>query len=292
MLVTSVTKAETVVLVDVHNIAWRAAYVYSQFSDDAAYGFSRMLRSALRYARPPVLLVFAEDRAPTLRRRVFREYKANRAKVTARAVADPIPDVYRFLREVPSLIVHAEGYEADDVIGAFYYQRVKPHRKQTLVVSNDRDLYQLLDEKRLLIVGRDGLIDREKALVEELGGLDSAALVPCYKAILGDPSDNVPPIRPRMRRSAVVEFLNRHRTNDRIIRALREEWRFSAWEIREYVVRYRLLFKLRVTAPLQVEKVKLFGNDRFDFKEGLADAVGTKAERLEKARLRNVSVWA
>ena len=290
-------EAKSVVVVDLHNVAWRAAHVYGNIPfkslppsvPPAVFGAARMVLAALKYVQPPVLLVFALDDRPQLRRRYFGYYKANRKPVTARAVENPVPAVLDFARSVPSWVVRSEGREADDVVASVVAQHFLDH-DACLVVSNDHDLYQLLEYKNVLILAGKKLVDRWEAQ-EYFGGLERPCYIAHYKAVLGDVSDNVPPIRPRLRRARVVEVINRYPYS--VFRGLKAELRFSDYELREYALRLRLLFQLRRSLPLQVDVVKSYQEpaQSLSFPEEVLDAVGRRSEEAKKSALRHLSVW-
>lgn len=291
-------EAKSVIVVDLHNVAWRAAYIYSNIpfkslppsASPVVFGLARMVLAALKYVQPPVLLVFALDDRPQLRRRYFSYYKANRKPVTARAVENPIPAALEFAYGVPSWVVRSEGNEADDVVASVVTQHFLKH-DACLVVSNDHDLYQLLEYKNVLILAGKKLVDRWEAQ-EQFDGLERPYYIAHYKAVLGDVSDNVPPIRPRLRRARVVEVINCYPYS--VFRGLRTELHFSDYELREYVLRLRLLFQLRRGLPLQIDIVKTYRDpvQSLSFSEEVLDAVGRRSEEAKKFALRHLSVWA
>lgn len=156
----------------------------------ALYGVSVLLLKLLREEKPAGIVFTIDAPAVTHRRIAYADYKAGRA-----AAPDPLRvQIARFPELAAALGVplhQVPGWEADDVV-ATLTRRVRP----TLVVSGDTDLVQLVDaDTTVLFVGR-----RQKDHVRyDPDGVQArygfaAPGLPTYKAMAGDPSDNLPGI--------------------------------------------------------------------------------------------------
>ncbi len=105
------------------------------------------------------------------------------------ALVRRILDTYR----IP--IVEIEGQEADDVIATLARQ-AEESGEQTLVITGDLDLLQIVDERTTVLTTRRGISELgryDPAAVRERFGLDPD-LLPDYRGLKGDPSDNLPGI--------------------------------------------------------------------------------------------------
>lgn len=156
----------------------------------ALYGVSVLLLKLLREERPSGLVVTIDAPMQTHRRAAYAGYKAGRA-----AAPDPLrSQILRFPELAAALGVplhQVPGWEADDVI-ATLTRRLRP----TLVVSGDTDLLQVVnDDTKVLFVGQrqKDHIRYDVAQVHARYGIRPEGM-PTWKALAGDPSDNLPGI--------------------------------------------------------------------------------------------------
>ena len=186
------------ILIDGHSLAYRAFFALppdmanSQGElTNATYGFTSMLLNVLRDQQPTHIAV-AFDVGRSFRQEQYEDYKATRERMPdeLRTQIDRIQEVVRAFN-IP--IFTAEGYEADDVLATLAHQAA-PQCVQTLIVTGDRDLLQVGEDKSwVLTSGRkfsDTIIyDPQK--VQERYGLPPSQLID-LKAMVGDKSDNIP----------------------------------------------------------------------------------------------------
>jgi DNA polymerase-1 len=189
-------------LIDGHSLAYRAFYALpvENFSTttgqptNAVYGFTSMLINALRDEQPTHAAVAFDVSAPTFRHAEFAEYKATRSETPTdfRGQVSLIRDVLQALG-IP--IVTAEGFEADDVIATLATQ-AETEGMNVLVLTGDRDVYQLVTDHITVLMTRRGISEMTRFTPAELMaayGL-TAAQYPDFAALRGDPSDNLPGI--------------------------------------------------------------------------------------------------
>jgi DNA polymerase-1 len=210
------------VLIDGHALAYRA---YHALPDDlktskgeltnAVYGFTSMLLKVLQDEKPTHIAV-TFDKGPTFRHEVYTEYKAHRAKMPdeLRAQMDRVRRVVQTL-DIP--IYEEEGYEADDLLGTLARQAGE-RGLDTLIVTGDMDLLQLVDEHTRVLTSRwrfsDTVIYDVEGVEERYDGLDPDQLVD-YKALMGDKSDNIPGVYGVGEKTA-TKLLKRYQTLDGI----------------------------------------------------------------------------
>ncbi len=189
----------TLALLDGHSLAYRAFYALP--SDlatpagqvtNAVFGFTSMLIKLLGEEHPEAIAVAWDVRGPQFRRDLYPEYKAQR---------DSPPDLFAgqlpLIREVLEAFdirqIEAPGYEADDVI-ATMAARARADGWSVLVVTGDRDAFQLIDDAVSVMYTRRGISDTVKASpdwVEERYGIPPDRYRD-YAALRGDNSDNLP----------------------------------------------------------------------------------------------------
>ncbi|GGO20325.1 hypothetical protein GCM10010116_40740 [Microbispora rosea subsp. aerata] len=189
-------------LVDGHNLIWRAAFgfpapIYSRDKTrelTGVFGFFALLRVAIRdeLPHPPeVVVVFDGEHGSASRKNADSAYKANRpAGVAGLKPILALPDIKRGLDAYGIDWLEIDDAEADDVIATLVHRN--PGRPQ-LIMSGDRDFYQLLDDDVHVLntAMRPGTRHIGPAHVIERYGVTPAQW-PCFRALCGDPSDNIP----------------------------------------------------------------------------------------------------
>ncbi|MCC6628448.1 MAG: DNA polymerase I [Chloroflexi bacterium] len=159
----------------------------------AVFGFTRMLLDVLQTHQPEYILLTL-DSGPTFRHDEYAEYKAHRPVMPD----DFQRQVVRVKEVVDALnipIYQLPGYEADDVIGTMARQ-APAHGLQVLILTGDRDLLQVVAPAvEVLTPSSRSFSDAarrfDEAEVMARYGF-SPALLPDYKALTGDTSDNIP----------------------------------------------------------------------------------------------------
>lgn len=157
----------------------------SGFPCQAVYGFFKTLkRLCAKYA--PTKILLAWDSQKNLRRDIFAAYKANR-----QIFPDELAVQRKKIIEIASIMglpqLELDGYEADDII---FTATQSFSSNQIIIVSSDKDLLQLVDERiNQLDPAKDLLIDAEE--VVKIFGFN-AEKIGFYHALLGDASDNIP----------------------------------------------------------------------------------------------------
>ncbi|HUR50721.1 MAG TPA: DNA polymerase I [Mycobacteriales bacterium] len=189
-------------LLDGHSLAYRAFFALpvENFSTtdgqptNAVYGFTAMLINVLRDEQPTHVGVTFDISRSNFRHEAYDGYKATRSESPAdfKGQVSLVREVLDALR-IP--VVTAEGYEADDVIATLATQAAALDM-DVLVVTGDRDAFQLVDDRVTVLYNSRGVSDMRRMTpdaVQEKYGL-SPAQYPEFAALRGDPSDNLPGI--------------------------------------------------------------------------------------------------
>ncbi len=193
---------ERLLLLDGHSLSYRAFFALPQenFSTttgqttNAVYGFTAMLINVLRDEKPTHVAVAFDRSEPTFRHEQYQEYKAGRSKA---------PDEFRsqvgLIFEVLDVLgirrLSVAGYEADDIIATLATQ-AEAEGMEVLIVSGDRDTFQLISDKVTVLYNSRGVSDMRRFDAAELFtkyGL-TPQQYPDFAAIRGDNSDNLPGI--------------------------------------------------------------------------------------------------
>ncbi len=222
------------VLIDTANFLHRAFYAFPmQLTTpegqviNAVYGFASMLLALTKELEPTHIVAALESEKEVVFREIeFPEYKATRIPKSPEEQAaydSQFLLLLDFLKVARVKTLMAEGYEADDVIGTVARKIVASGQKsvEVVVASNDRDLMQLIGGQvrfYLPAVGkRSAKTYGEKEFLEEYG-FKPAQLVE-YKALRGDPSDNIPGVRGIGDKTA-TELINKYGTLEKIYKSI------------------------------------------------------------------------
>lgn len=163
----------------------------------AAFGLTRFLLKLLKDHDPDYLGVVM-DAGTSVRTEMYPDYKATREKMPdeLRASLPRIRDLVEAFR-IP--ILELQDHEADDVIGTLA-RLASESGVETVIVSGDKDFYQLIDDRvALLNPGRGGQANVDEEWVGVANAAERLGVPPervCdYLALIGDSSDNVPGAR-------------------------------------------------------------------------------------------------
>ncbi|MEA3355327.1 MAG: 5'-3' exonuclease H3TH domain-containing protein [Patescibacteria group bacterium] len=206
------------VLIDGHAIVYRAYYAFpatlktkSGEQANAVYGFLSILLSVIRELKPSHIAVSFDMDKPTFRHLEFADYKAQRPK-TDKELTDQLDLVHESVRRLNIPIFEVEGFEADDVIGTLakqsYQQKIK-----AVIVTGDQDAMQLVNDNVKVYTPARGRFSAKMYGEEEV--LDRYGFEPIqmidYKALCGDPSDNIPGIKgvgPKTAKGLIDKYVN------------------------------------------------------------------------------------
>ncbi len=186
------------VLIDGNAIMHRAFHALPPLNNqdgkptNAVYGFFMMLLKIVEDLQPEYLVVCFDKKAPTFRKQMYVGYQATRPKMSD-DLSPQFEVVHKALDRAKIKHFGVDGYEADDLIGTISKQ-AKEKDFQTIIVSVDRDLLQLVNGQVLMlapIVGMTKMTLFDQIKVREKYGLEPWQIVD-YKALVGDASDNYP----------------------------------------------------------------------------------------------------
>lgn len=189
---------DTYVIIDGYSLLFRAFFATQYFATsdgrptNALYGFTNMLFSLMEKDQPYGIAVVFDAPGKTFRHADYPEYKAHR-RDTEDALKQQLPVARELVAALGIPQIEITGYEADDLAGTLARMAVQKGL-HAMVVTGDRDQLQLVDENTTVRMTKRGLSDVEDYTPESFPRHFSfpPALIPDYKALRGDPSDNIP----------------------------------------------------------------------------------------------------
>lgn len=226
---TTVEDVPTLALIDGNSIAYRAFYALpedlatkSGQVTNAVFGFTRMLIRLIKDHHPEGVAVAWDVSRETFRTESYPEYKANRHKAPDH-FRSQLPLIDEVLEALHITQLREEGYEADDIIASLTEQATKDGW-DVLIVTGDRDAFQLIGDKVNVLYTRRGISDT--VLADEDWVTDKYGIAPSqyveYAALRGDTSDNLPGV-PGVGEKTAAKLIGEFGTIDGVYTAVADQ---------------------------------------------------------------------
>ena len=212
---------EKIILVDGNNLLFRSYYAtaYSGnlmqnskgFPTNAIYGFVNMINKIINEEEPKYMIV-AFDKGKTFRHEQYDFYKQGRSE-TPEELKVQFPIAKDILNAMGIKYYECDNYEADDIIGTFARYCDEEEDFIGTIVSSDKDLLQLIspDIDMKLLKQKDYIRYNEQTFFEDYG-IPPKQVVD-LKALMGDPSDNIPGVKGVGEKTA-LKLLQQYKTLD------------------------------------------------------------------------------
>lgn len=173
----------------------------------AVYGFLLILFKAIKDLQANYIVACFDTKAPTFRHIRFEEYKAQRPK-TPDGIVSQIPIIKEVLESFKIPIYAKEGFEADDLIATIV--KKTEDKSEVYILSGDLDNLQLVNDKiKVYTLGKgikDTVVYDAKRVVLRFGV--TPAQIIDFKALSGDPADNIPGV-PGIGKKTAAELIQK-----------------------------------------------------------------------------------
>ena len=192
-----------VILIDGNNFMFRSYYATAYtgnvmknskgFPTNALYGFINMMNKIIQEEKPEYMAV-AFDIGKNFRKMKYETYKDGRSE-NPDELKQQMPVAREVLNAMGIKYFELEPYEADDIIGTFAKKCEEDDDYEALIISSDKDLLQLISHETSvkLLKTKDSIKYNPKNFKEEWG-FEPIRMID-YKALAGDPSDNIPGVK-------------------------------------------------------------------------------------------------
>ena len=160
---------------------------------NAIFGFLNMFLKMIDAFNPDGVVVAFDKGKPRVRMEMLPQYKAQRPPMDPDLHAQ-FPMIKELLAALNVPILQSEGWEGDDILGTMA-RLGEEAGCDMLLVTGDRDMYQLVTEHVNVVSTRKGLSDVAIMTPESVDDLYhgiTPALVPDFYGLKGDTSDNIP----------------------------------------------------------------------------------------------------
>lgn len=177
---------------------------------NAIFGFLNMFLKMIDAFNPDGVVVAFDKGKPRVRMEMLPQYKAQRPPMDPDLHAQ-FPMIKELLAALNVPILQSEGWEGDDILGTMA-RLGEQAGCDMLLVTGDRDMYQLVTEHVNVVSTRKGLSDVAIMTPESVDDLYhgiTPALVPDFYGLKGDTSDNipgVPGIGPKKASSLIAQY--------------------------------------------------------------------------------------
>ncbi|MGA7361780.1 MAG: DNA polymerase I [Candidatus Dormiibacterota bacterium] len=211
-------------LVDAHGLAFRAYHALPEMTNRrgeairVAYGYTSMLLLAMERGFDCAVAAF-DPPGPTFRDAKLATYKATRQPTPEELIAQ-IPVCQQITERLNIPVLMVSGFEADDVLGTLSRQ-AKAAGCDTVILSGDMDLLQLVDEHTVVQSSRRGSSEPliyDVAAVRDRFGFDPVRIID-YKALRGDTSDNIPGV-PGIGEKSAAALIQEYGSLDGVLEAI------------------------------------------------------------------------
>jgi DNA polymerase-1 len=163
----------------------------------AVYGFALMLLKAINDLKPTHYAIAFDKAGPTFRHQMFDQYKAQRPK-TPEELVNQLGRVRQLVEAFHIPIFEIDDYEADDVLGTLSRQ-ASEQGIETVIVTGDADTMQLVSPSVKVLYPKPRGTFSDTTLYDENAVSEKYGVRPEHiadlKALVGDPSDNIPGVR-------------------------------------------------------------------------------------------------
>jgi DNA polymerase-1 len=207
---------KTLVLLDAHAIIHRAYHALPEFLSSkgeptgALYGLTSMLMKIITDLKPDYIVACYDLPQKTFRHEVYEAYKAGRAKAED-ALISQLKNSRAIFEAFNIPMYDSPGFEADDVLGTIVTKYKNSKNINIIIASGDMDTMQLVDDKKVQVytlkkgINDTILYDEEKVI----GRFHfQPELLPDYKGLRGDPSDNIIGIKGIGEKTAEILIVN------------------------------------------------------------------------------------
>ncbi|HUQ30155.1 MAG TPA: DNA polymerase [Candidatus Paceibacterota bacterium] len=218
------------VLLDAHAIIHRAYHALPDFTSPsgeptgALYGLVSMLLKIITDLKPDFIAACYDLPKPTIRHEAYAGYKGTRAK-TDDALAAQLQSSRNVFEAFCIPLYEREGFEADDLLGTIAAEVKEKGGTEVIIASGDMDTLQLVDDDTVKVYTlkkgiNDTILYDAKAVQARYGFPPN--LIPDWKGLRGDPSDNIKGI-PGVGEKTATDLITKFGTIEQIYKQLKKD---------------------------------------------------------------------
>ncbi|HAU40240.1 TPA: DNA polymerase I [Candidatus Peregrinibacteria bacterium] len=238
----------TVTIIDTFGFFFRSFYALPPLRNKHGFptglltGFINFIASLHKDHSSDYLIFALDAKGPSFRAEIDPNYKANRSPAPEELIMQ-LPIAIDWIDKMGYKSLSQSGFEADDMIASVVRQ-ARQHGFLVRVVSHDKDLYQLIDDDRVVLVDAISKKVMNESHCEEKYGVHPRQFID-YQSLIGDTADNVPGVKGIGKVTAqklLTQFVTLDAMYERLeevtpprIKGLLETYREDAFRSRELV---------------------------------------------------------
>ena len=190
--------SKTITIIDTFGFLFRSFYALPPLVNKDGFptglltGFANFIASVEKEHNTDYIVFALDMKGPTFRNEIDPQYKAHRPPAPEELLAQ-LPIAISWIEKMGFATISQTGYEADDMI-ASVTRLAKEQGMMVRIISHDKDLYQMIDDGKIVVV--DAIKRKE---VDEAACLEKYGIRPNqftdYQSLLGDSADNVPGVK-------------------------------------------------------------------------------------------------
>ena len=209
---------KTLTIIDTFGFFFRSYFALPPLKNSEGFptglltGFINLIDSLHRDHATDYIVFALDSKGDTFRKEIYPEYKANRDEAP-QDLKKQLPIAIKWIREMGFASLEKDGYEADDII-ATLAKYGKEQGLKVKIISHDKDLYQMIDDDRVVMydsIKRKEI--NEKECFEKFGVYPKDFIN--FQAILGDSSDNIPGVK-GIGKVGASKLINKYHTLENI----------------------------------------------------------------------------
>ncbi len=194
----SIYKGKVLTVIDTFGFFFRSFYALPPLSNKEGFptglltGFVNFIASLHKDHGSDYIIFALDTKGDTFRNKIDPNYKANRTP-PPEDLSKQLPIAIEWIEKMGFKTLSQENYEADDMIASVAKVAVS-QGMIVRIVSHDKDLCQLIDDDRVVLVDAIKRSEVNEAACFKKYGVEPSQFVD-YQALLGDSADNVPGVK-------------------------------------------------------------------------------------------------
>lgn len=261
------------ILIDGNSILFRMFYGVRTMTSskgvptNGIFGFVKLLQQIQNEMQPDYLAAAFDMAQPTFRHQRYDAYKAGRDKMPEELITQ-LDLIKEILTQMQVPVVMLAGYEADDIIGTLA-KKFAGKGVAAKIITGDRDSFQLVEDQVhiLYTTTRSGnqFVEVDPVYIHEKYGIEPIELIQ-VKALMGDPSDNIPGIKGIGEKTA-LKFVKQYHTVDGLYEHIdelkgKQKEKVAAGKDAAYLSLF--LGEIDVKAPIEMDESDMQMRDLFN----------------------------
>ncbi|MBP3200834.1 MAG: DNA polymerase I [Lachnospiraceae bacterium] len=216
-------------LIDAYSIICRGFYALPLLSTSNGYhtnamlGFLNILFRTIDDEKPDYIAVAFDENAPTFRHKMYKEYKGQRKPMPSE-LKEQVPYVKEMLNAMKINMFSKAGYEADDILGSLA-NKFSSDKLEVVILSGDKDMLQLATDDIKIRLAKTAKSNSDIYPYYAKDVENEYKMTPTefidLKAIMGDPSDNIPGVK-GVGKITANELITKYKSIDNIYKHIDE----------------------------------------------------------------------